>query len=331
MKIACAIYNRNDPSKLYLPKWLSEEIVSLHNTKPRPHATLAHLWRLLAACLQDGQQTLLNHLHLIHVARDEIACESCAVDDVVFCLRKFPDTLCRRYDVLIELLGPLIKFSINRIDVDHIHTPLVSLLLSLFKKFLYCQCNHGNQKKVFKQFCENLLWPCLQLRHLCVQLGTPGAELLVLLDKTLANLFHKNHLVGYNSGLASLTASSSYTRHLFESLSAAVTDNDEVITSSLPHLFRMFLEHNRKANNAVKRNTEFQFFQWLLNQLGIIEGESGLDVVEGAKVPVIHKCLCVLQEFDVFDPSYDKSTGGSQLTWLEALAKALVDASSGLT
>ena len=59
----------------------------------------------------------------------------------------------------------------------------------------------------------------------------------------------------------------------------------------------------RQANNAVKRNTEFQFFQWLLSQLGISEGESGLDVVEGAKVPVIHKCLCILLEFDVVDVS----------------------------
>ena len=32
IKIACAIYNRKDPSKLYLLKWLSAEIVSLHNT-----------------------------------------------------------------------------------------------------------------------------------------------------------------------------------------------------------------------------------------------------------------------------------------------------------
>ena len=41
----------------------------------------------------------------------------------------------------------------------------------------------------------------------------------------------RNHLVGYDSGLASLTASSSYTRHLFESISAAIADcneNDEV-------------------------------------------------------------------------------------------------------
>ena len=42
---------------------------------------------------------------------------------------------------------------------------------------------------------------------------------------------HRSHLVGYDSGLASLTASSSYTRHLFESLSAAIAnchENDEV-------------------------------------------------------------------------------------------------------
>ena len=44
--------------------------------------------------------------------------------------------------------------------------------------------------QVFKQFCDNLLWPCLQLKCLCVQLGKHG-DLLVLVDKLLASLFHR--------------------------------------------------------------------------------------------------------------------------------------------
>ena len=48
----------------------------------------------------------------------------------------------------VELLGPLIKCSIRTVDNDKIHSPLLNMLLSLLKKFLYCQCNQGNQKKV---------------------------------------------------------------------------------------------------------------------------------------------------------------------------------------
>ena len=48
----------------------------------------------------------------------------------------------------IELLGPLIKCCINKISGDHIEAPFVNLLLNLLKKYLNCQCNHGNQKKV---------------------------------------------------------------------------------------------------------------------------------------------------------------------------------------
>lgn len=87
--------------------------------KPRPHVILANLWRLLAACLQDRQPTL-NHLPLIHVsyidgyavislnikrqvAKEEITSDSRAIDDVLICLEKFPDTLLRRYDVLVSI------------------------------------------------------------------------------------------------------------------------------------------------------------------------------------------------------------------------------------
>ena len=61
--------------------------------------------------------------------------------------------------------------------------------------------------------------------------------------------------------------------------------------------------YTRQANNAVKRNTEFRFFQWLLSQLGVSEGQSGLDVVKGAKVEAIHKCLSLIQEFTVVEVS----------------------------
>lgn len=60
----------------------------------------------------------------------------------------------------------------------------------------------------------------------------------------------------------------------------------------------------RQANNAVKKNTEFRFFQWLTSQLGVSEGQSGLDVVDGAKLEAIHKCLCILLEFNVVEVSY---------------------------
>ena len=43
---------------------------------------------------------------------------------------------------------------------------------------------------MFKQFCDNLLWPCLQLRYQCVQLGI-HEDLLRLVDKLLASLFHR--------------------------------------------------------------------------------------------------------------------------------------------
>ena len=55
--------------------------------------------------------------------------------------------------------------------------------------------------------------------------------LITLLDKGERQLCVRSHLVGYDSGLASVTASSSYTRHLFESLSVAIANcdgNDEV-------------------------------------------------------------------------------------------------------
>ena len=53
----------------------------------------------------------------------------------------------------------------------------------------------------------------------------------------------------------------------------------------------------------MKRNTEFRFFQWLTSQLGVSEGQSDLDVVDGAKVEAIHKCLCILLEFGVVEVS----------------------------
>ena len=59
----------------------------------------------------------------------------------------------------------------------------------------------------------------------------------------------------------------------------------------------------RRANNVVKKNTEFRFFQWSLSLLGVCEGQSGLDVVVKAKVDTIHKCLCILLEFDVVEVS----------------------------
>jgi len=82
----------------------------------------------------------------------------------------------------------------------------------------------------------------------------------------------------------------------------------------LPHLFRLFLEHNRytydcygilpyirQANSVVKRSTEFRFFQWLLSQLGISEAQSGVDVAKEVNVIAIHKCLSILQEFGVVE------------------------------
>ena len=59
----------------------------------------------------------------------------------------------------------------------------------------------------------------------------------------------------------------------------------------------------RQANNAVKKSTEFRFFQWLIGQLGVSEDQSGLDIVDGAKAEAIHKCLCVLLEYDVVEVS----------------------------
>ena len=71
------------------------------------------------------------------------------------------------------------------------------------------------------------------------------------------------------------------------------------------HLLQCFIIivrlYKRQANNAVKKGTEFRFFQWLLSQLGVSEGQSGLDVVKGAKVEAIHKCLSILQEFTVVE------------------------------
>ena len=37
----------------------------------------------------------------------------------------------------------------------------------------------------------------------------------------------RSHLTGYDSGLAPLAASTSYTRHLFESLSSSIASNQE--------------------------------------------------------------------------------------------------------
>ena len=59
----------------------------------------------------------------------------------------------------------------------------------------------------------------------------------------------------------------------------------------------------RQANNAVKKSTEFRFFQWLIGQLGVSEGQSGLGVVDEAKVEAIRKCLHVLLEYDVVEVS----------------------------
>ena len=59
----------------------------------------------------------------------------------------------------------------------------------------------------------------------------------------------------------------------------------------------------RQANSVVKKGTEFRFFQWLLSQLGVSEGQSGLDIVKEAKAEAIHKCLSILQEFTVVEVS----------------------------
>ncbi|XP_065909169.1 unhealthy ribosome biogenesis protein 2 homolog isoform X2 [Dysidea avara] len=332
VKVACVIYKKNDPSKLLLPKWLSEQIVSLHNSKQQsPQKAYTQLWYLLAACLQDGQQPLLNYQLLLHVAKDEITCRSCAVDNVILCMRHFPETLYRRYDVLVDLLEPLISLVMISLNGDD-DTSLINLLYDLLGKYLNCQRNHGNQKKVFRQFCDNLLWVSLQLRCLCVRLGIQS-ELLSLTNKLLASLFHKSHLTGYDSGLAPLAASTSYTRHLFESLSSSIASNqeDEVISSGLPHLYKLFLEHSRQATNVVKKNTEFRFFQWLLCQLGVTDGQSNVDVTTTVKMEAVHSCLCVLQELDVVEPALDLSSGGSQLKWLGMLAKGLISSSHGLS
>lgn len=45
---------------------------------------------------------------------------------------------------------------------------------------------------------------------------------------------------------------------------------------------------------------EFRFFQWLLSQLGFTEDQSDLKV---AKVGAIHKCLCILLDYDVVEVS----------------------------
>jgi len=106
------------------------------------------------------------------------------------------------------LLGPLISLVIIRLkDHDIDDSSSIKLLSDLLRKYLYCQRNHGNQKKVlrvwagsynnlslflkvFKQFCDSLLWDSLQLKCLCTRLGIQS-ELLSLANKLLASLFNK--------------------------------------------------------------------------------------------------------------------------------------------
>jgi len=55
----------------------------------------------------------------------------------------------------VDLLGPLINLTMTRLsDVDRNGDDLddvsiINLLCNLLRKYLYCQRNHGNQKKVF--------------------------------------------------------------------------------------------------------------------------------------------------------------------------------------
>ena len=56
----------------------------------------------------NTRETFLNKSLLLlyscmQVARDEITCESCAINDIIICLRNFPNTLFRRYDILVSL------------------------------------------------------------------------------------------------------------------------------------------------------------------------------------------------------------------------------------
>lgn len=51
----------------------------------------------------------------------------------------------------------------------------------------------------------------------------------------------------------------------------------------------------------VKKNTEFRFFQWLLGQLGVTEGQSSVNVTTAVNIGVVHGSLCVLLEFDVVE------------------------------
>jgi len=56
---------------------------------------------------------------------------------------------------------------------------------------------------------------------------------------------------------------------------------------------------------VVKKNTEFRFFQWLLHQFGVTEGQSNVDVTFAVKIEAVHSCLRILQEFDVVEVEHD--------------------------